>query len=188
MSNPAGTEIWMFKDMRWSSLRVLVVVVATISSVCLSCGKSSEPTAKGKVTFKLDGEPCDFSAGSNAAYKANLDLTIVRGFGEGRELLEIHIPGKSTGTFESPNGGARIKYLNIDGRAFSIADQSHGYKDQFYRIKVTGYGEVGEPIEGTFSSHMSGGVGRSREGSSMHTVLYASIEEGFFSVTRSADE
>jgi hypothetical protein len=178
----------MVEDMRWSNWAVLMLLVVVSTLVFSTCGKAGEPEGKGTVTFDLDGKSCDFSQGSNAVYKANLDLTIIRGIGEGRELLEIHIPGSSAGTFESPTGGARIKYLNIDGRAFSIADQSHGYKDQFYKVNVTSYGTVGETIEGTFSSYMSGGVGRSREGSSMHTVLYASIEKGFFSVTRSADE
>jgi hypothetical protein len=178
----------MIKELCRNILAVLIVFLVISSLILSGCGKSAEPEGKGTVTFDLDGKTCDFSQGSNAVYKTNLDLTIIRGYGEGRELIEIHLPGKSAGTFESPTGGVRIKYLNIDGRAFSIADQAHGYKDQFYKLNVTSYGAVGEPIEGTFSSYMSGGVGRSREGSSMHTVLYASIEEGFFSVLRSADE
>ena len=166
----------------------LVVFLIVLSSLIVlsGCeGEATKPEGEGTVTFDLNDEPQDFSRNSNAVYNSKVGLTSVYGYEESRSTLVIYFPDTSAGTFESPTGGGEVKYLSRGGIPFTADDEAHGDEGQFYKINVTSYGAVGEPIEGTFSAYLHLNIGAGVE-VTVETDYYTI--EGSFSVIRRADK
>ena len=100
-------------------LAVLMGVLIIFSVILSGCGgaaetdgEAAEPESEGTVMVYFNDEPQDFSLNSYAVYDSRTDLTSIYGYEEARAALDIYFPGTSTGTFESPTGESRVKYLN----------------------------------------------------------------------------
>ncbi len=129
-----------------------------------------DDVAEYPVSLKLDGELLTFSQNMmmDAFYYVSGDETNV-----GDEKVGITFPGKATGTFTSED---YVGFQVIDANG----DEWYGgYEFSDFTVTVTGYGEVGDLIEGEFSGTVL---------SSSDDTTTAEITEGHFAVTRSDDD
>lgn len=155
----------------------LAYVLAGALSVVAGCGgETVDPHADAgssgvPLRAKLDGAALAYDSAS-AASQGGFTL-VSAGRAAGTQSIELSFPGSAGGSFGC-TGGATLEYAANEGTRYAALGSEGACA-----IEVTAYGEVGEPIEGTFSGTLM------RLSGTGPGVL--SLTEGAFKVARSAD-